>query len=156
MQKMRNSRICIFFAFVLLVFCIVFACFCIFLEFLQFLNLCFAFFLHFLTACFLYFFSSSWFPRISSSAYQINLRPPFLGGEGVHCIAGDWLLDSPNPRSELPQMGARCALAAASCWSPLTLKWLAMMATCPGNLEIPCIEGHGGRSILDANFVTEG
>lgn len=50
---------------------------------------------------FLNLFSSSWFARISSSAYQIDLRPPFLG------IPGDWLPKSiQSSERKNPQMGS--------------------------------------------------
>lgn len=110
MQKMRSSRICIFFCiFFRIFFRICFAsffwhCFRMFLHFPRVFAISeflFCIFLHFLIAFFFIFYSSSWFARISSSAYQIDLRPPFLG------IPGDWLPKSiQSSERKNPQMGS--------------------------------------------------
>ena len=111
MQKMRSSRICIFFCiffshlfshlfcfFFLALFSHVFAFSSSFCNFWIFVLHFFAF-----SDCifFFIFFSSSWFARISSSAYQIDLRPPFLG------IPGNWLPKSiQSSERKNPQMGS--------------------------------------------------
>ena len=102
MQKMRSSRICIFFRICFASF--FWHCFRMFLHFPRVFAISeflFCIFLHFLIAFFFNFFSSSWFARISSSAYQIDLRPPFLG------IPGDWLPKSiQSSERKNPQMGS--------------------------------------------------